>query len=195
MDDVRRLRRFLLVVLPAAALLLTGCLPPQADFEFGFGTNRIKGFINVSPSQKADGPPIVVIYKYHHKFVSLEEGGPGLVHPTAHVVQVTRTGAYSIDMPADVVSVDILFIAPGRLTDTFRFNRQLGVGEITYKATLVPMEDWKSHFYTFLSPQLENLIVESRYRLSPRDQQVLSHWLTVQNKRLGGGKKQSGAKS
>ncbi len=88
-------------------------------------------------------------------------------------------------MPADVVSVDIMFIAADHLTDTFRFARSLGLGRITYTAVLRPMRDWRSHFHTFLEPQLQHLIVEHRYRLAQREQKLLGEWLEAQKARLG----------
>lgn len=176
------------VLLPLllAAFLLSGCLPPQASFEVGFGTSTIRGQLKYTGGKQGASGGIIVVYKYHHKFIRTGDGRP-LVLPTAHVVTVGRLGNFSISVPSDVISVDILFIAPDSLTQQFHFNRQLGIGNITYRADLQPMENWRDHYYTFLIPQLEHLIVEPRYRLNPAEQQRLSAWLMEQNRRLGNG--------
>lgn len=163
--------------------MLAGCLPPQADFSLGLGTQRISGFLNAPGITPAQGTPLIVVYKFHRSFVSDPPQGHALT-PTAHVVHVARSGAFSIGIPWDVVAADVFFIAPGRLTQVFQFKRILGVGAITYRADLKPMANWRDHFYTSLNPQLQHLIVENRYRLSPGDLSKLSQWLNFQNRRL-----------
>ena len=181
-----------IVSLALLIFLSGGCLPPQADFEIGLGTTRIAGIVNITARERTQGDPLIVVFKYHHQFITAGDG-TAILRPTAHVVQVGRAGGYSIDMPADVVWMDILFIAPERLTEKFHFRRQLGIGNVTYRPNLVPMPDWRSHFYTFISPQLEHLIVEARYRLSPPEQRVLSQWLLAQNARLEDNRGKAGA--
>lgn len=171
---------------PAAILLtvlLSACLPPQASYDFGLGTSRVSGVLTVSDDASAPGGALIVVYKYHHQFVTQGDGS-AVLRPSAHVVRPGREGAYSVSVPADVVRLEMLFIAPGHLTEVFRFQRQLGVGDIRYRATLQPMQDWRSHYYTFLSPQLEYLIVEERYRLAPAEAQQLAEWLQAQSARL-----------
>jgi hypothetical protein len=46
------------------------------------------------------------------------------------------------------------------------------------------MRDWRSHFYTYLIPELEHVIVEPRYQLPLPDQAQLSTWIGAQRKRL-----------
>lgn len=164
-------------------LMLAGCLPPQADFSPGLSTQRISGFLNTPGIQPVQGTPLIVVYKFHRSFASVPPQGIVLT-PTAHVVYVARSGAFSISIPWDVVAADVFFIAPGRLTEVFQFKRILGVGNITYRANLKPMTNWRAHFYTFLNPQLQHLIVEKRYRLLPGDLRNLSQWLDFQNRRL-----------
>ncbi len=171
------------IALGLLGLLLAGCLPPQADFEWGVGTSRITGFMTSLPTAPPGEGAIVVAYKFHHQFITYGDG-QAVLRPTAHVVSVGSAGDFSISMPADVVAMDILFIAPERLTEQFHFKRQLGVGDVTYRAVMRPMGDWRSHYYTFLIPQLEHLIVESRYRLAPEGVERLSAWLQAQNRRL-----------
>lgn len=165
-------------------LMLAGCLPSQADFSLGLSTQRISGFLNAPGIEPSQGTPLIVVYKFHRSLVNAPPQTLALI-PTAHVIYVARSGAFSIEIPWDVVSANIFFIAPGRLTEVFQFKRMLGVGNITYRTNFKRMTNWRDHFYTFLNPQLQHLIVEKRYRLSPGDLRALSKWLDFQNRRLG----------
>lgn len=190
----RRGRRRVLPVLAAAllaALAAGGCVQSGASYDVGLGTSRVSGVLEASPDADAAGGPLVVAYKYHHQFVNQADGS-AVLRPTAHVLRPGREGSFAIAVPADVVRMEVFFIAPGHLTDVFRFRRQLGVGNIRYRPLLPPMDDWRSHFYTFLGPQLEHLVVEPRYRLPPADQRLLANWLQRQTARLGA-RRQTGA--
>ncbi len=169
----------ILVILPG------GCLPPQAEFSLGVGTSRIQGFVNAPAAAPGDGGPIIVSIQYHRTLLAEPDyGGEVILHPTVHVTYVGRGGLYSIPIPGDVVSAEVLFIAPGHLTQVFRFRRSLGLGVIKYRADLRPMPDWRDHYYTYLLPRLQHMILEKRYRLSDSHQQHLSEWLEVQDRRL-----------
>jgi hypothetical protein len=129
------------------------------------------------------GPTLVIAYKHHHKFTGLDNE-PAFTHPSAHVTKAGTAGQFSISVPADVVRVDLIFAAPGRLTDVFRFRRQLGIGTVTYRARMAPIADWRDHFYTYLEPELRHLIADTRYGLSPRDVETLADWLASQKSYL-----------
>ena len=174
----------LALLLATLGALLGGCLPPQATADFGLGTQRIQGTLRTSAPAPLPGGGLVVVYAYHHQFVTQPDGSP-ILSATARVIQPSADGHFSFAMPSDVLRVVVLFVAPGHLTEVFRFSRQLGVGDVTYQADLQPMAGWRDHYYTYLSPQLQNLIVEPRYRLPPQEQQRLAAWLQVQNERLG----------
>jgi hypothetical protein len=171
----------LLCALPA--LLLVSCLPPEATFRPGIGTGEIRGTVDLPPPDPDAGPPLIVVYKHHNKLIGFQ-GERAVTHPTAHLATVGEFGQFTISMPADVTSMDIFFVAPGRLTDVFHFQRQLGIGVVTYRARLPVIPDWRSHFYTYLEPELEHVIVESRYGLSPNDSETLARWLSDQTRRL-----------
>jgi hypothetical protein len=126
---------------------------------------------------------LIVVFQ-HHSLMTGFAGEPAITRQTVMLVTAGAQGEFRIPMPQDVVMVDVLFAAPERLTDTFHFRRQLGIGTVTYTARLPPVPDWRGHFYTFLAPQLEHLIVEARYGLSIPDQERLVKWLTEQKRRL-----------
>lgn len=174
----------LLLVLVAA---VTGCLQPNATFQWGIGTTEVAG------SLRADGPgrlkdPLIVVFKHRYTFIpNYYPGTPeftppagagrAITHPTGHVVTVGESGEFAIAMPSNVVALTVFFMADGRLTDVSGFRRALGMGRIIYRARLKAMAGWRGHFYTFLEPQLQHLIVEKRYRISDRDLQLLGGWL------------------
>jgi hypothetical protein len=199
-----RARIAIQLFLPALiSLSLPGCLPPHADYEVGFGTTEIIGTVRVGETDPVESDAIIVILKNHYKFIPLSQtddffvrGPPetirSITHPTAHIQRVDPSGRFLIHMPADVISVDIMFIAADHLTDTFHFARSLGLGRITYVATLRAMHDWRSHFYTYLEPQLQHLIVEQRYRMADKEQKALGDWLHDQKRRIEAGRSTEG---
>lgn len=180
---VRSTRVLLAMCLTA---LLGACLPPEAHYSWGLGTSRISGFVHTDPKRPVPGGPLVVVYERHHEFVTYANGS-AVLRTTARVVQPGRAGDFSIEVPSDVVRMDFLFIAPDHLTETFHFQRQLGVGDIEYDANLKAIDDWRSHYYTFLSPQLQDLIVDPRYHVPPAEQQLLGQWMQRQDARLNKG--------
>ena len=179
----RGLPRLLRWLAALVLLLPGGCLPPNAQYEFGLGTDRVTGTITLERPEEASGGPIVVVLKHHHSFVGFEGQG-AITLPTAHVPPVEQDGTFRVRMPADVVAMEIYIAAPGHVTDTFQFKRQIGVGDIHYTANLRFTPGWRSHYYTYLNPQFEHFIVEERYRLAPHEQDWLSRWLVEQNARF-----------
>lgn len=175
--------RCALALIGMALLALPGCLPPQASFSPGLGTQEIRGVLELPGPDAGAGPPLIVVF-LHHSLMTGFAGEPAITRQTVMLATVGPQGEFRIPMPQDVLRVDILFAAPERLTDTFHFQRQLGIGTVTYTARLPVAPDWRGHFYTYLAPQLEHLIVETRYGLSTRDQERLSQWLSGQKRRL-----------
>jgi hypothetical protein len=167
-----------ILLLPA----LSGCLPDRASFRIGMSTSEIVGVLDMSESESS-GPPLILVYKQHYLFAEVEPGVI-LTHPTAHLAAIRPDGTFSISIPTDVVEVEAFFIAPNHLTDEFRFHKQVGIGQIVYRPYLPRMPDWRNHFYTYLVPELEHVIVERRYDLPVHDQATLSAWILDQRKRM-----------
>lgn len=188
----------------AGVSALAGCFPPQASYDFGVTTTRVEGTLDVEDPQTA-GDPLILVYEYHYAFIELNEGkgpgmggaplmpgepmleldgGRGLAYPTASLAAVRADGSFTISVPADVLRLEIFFISPDRLTDVFQFSKQLGVGRMVYRAKLPRMRDWRSHFYTYLVPELQHVIVEPRYKLPLQDQARIGAWLDAQRTRL-----------
>ena len=165
------------------SLMIGGCLPPEADFKWGLGTSEIVGTVETASSDTDMADVLVVVFQSHYllKTMDTEER---IYRVSARLGYVDDFGRYVVHMPSDVVTLELMFIAPDHLTDQFRFNRQIGIGQVSYRAHLREHSDWRSHFYTFLQPILSDLIVEQRYRLSREDQLRLGNWLQAQQARL-----------
>ena len=178
-------------------MLLQGCLPSRATFELGFGTSEVVGTVELDAGSAVEDEAIIVVQKNHYKFLPANfgaspfdpsplEAAQSLTHPTAHLAMIDHNGGFAISMPSDVVSMEIWFVAPGRLTEVFKYNRSAGIRRVFYRAFLPVAPDWRNHFYTYLVPQLQHFIVEARYRLSDQDQKQLADWLDAQKNRLEG---------
>ena len=179
-----------LATLLALAGLLGGCLATGADYKFGIGTNEVVGAVEAP----GDAPPdpadvLVIVFQYHYLFQTYDSE-KRIYRVSADVRGVDRIGAFRVPMPSDVVKLELVFIAPDRLSNEFRFSRQIGIGQVSYRAELPPHSDWYSHFYIYIQPMLSNLIVEQRYHLSEEDQQRLGDWLQTQSARLQAIRKQ-----
>lgn len=177
-------RRLTLLILLVLGLLAAGCLPQDASFNLGLSTGRIDGNVDMAALDASLGAPIVVAIKHHHRFSGYQEDERPVTHPTAHVVRVYRDGRFTVSMPSDVVSMEIMVLIPGFLSRSYSFKRSLGLGNITLRPTLTRQPEWRSHFYTFIQPQVQHLIVETRYQLADAEQQQLATWLTAQQQRL-----------
>ena len=180
-SGVRRLPVSILLVL---GLIAAGCLPQDAAFDLGISTGRIDGSIDMGALDASLGPPLVVAIKHHHRFSGYREDDRPITHPTAHVARVSREGSFTVSMPADVVSVEVMVLMPGYLSRSYRFQRSLGLGNITLRPTIGREPEWRSHFYTYIQPQVQHLIVEARYQLADAEQQRLATWLLDQQQRL-----------
>lgn len=185
-----RVDRCTVLLMIVAVGFLGGCLPADADFSLGISTSRIDGRFNLERLDTGSGPPLVIAIKHHHKFTTLDAESR-ITHPTAHVIRVDPSGAFTVFMPSDVVAIDLILMAPDHLSRQFAFKRSLGVGDITIKAELKPMPAWRSHFYTFIEPQLQHMVVEQRYEMNEFEQGLLFDWLTAQQKRLEEGREQA----
>ncbi|MDH4247581.1 MAG: hypothetical protein OEW39_07175 [Deltaproteobacteria bacterium] len=170
------------VCLALLGVLAMGCLPAGAEFDFGVGTSQVSGVLEgPSPGESVEDP-LVVVLKHHHTFIETPSGV--LRQPTAHVVSVNSVGGFLVEMPSDVVEMDVWFMGKNRLSDTLHLRRQIGVGAVRYRAVLRPMADWRGHFFTYIEPQMQTLITEARYRLAPEGQQRLGEWLLRNRSRL-----------
>ncbi len=172
---------------------LEACLPAEADYRFGLGTSEIVGIVDTDGGAPDPDKVLIVIFQHHYLFETV--GGQEKVYRvSAALNEVDRHGRFVVHMPSDVVTLELLFIAPDRLTEEFKFNRQIGIGQVSYRASLEHHPNWHAHFYTYLQPMLSHLIVEPRYQMSLEDQKRLGDWLLFENARLDDLRRERAAK-
>ncbi|MDP7464199.1 MAG: hypothetical protein QF614_06895, partial [SAR324 cluster bacterium] len=80
--------------------------------------------------------------------------------------------------------LELAFVASGFEMQRFRFNRQFGVGELHYDATLEATPAWREHFMLQVGPFLENFIIEQRYQMPNLQQLYLGDWLATERLKL-----------
>ena len=142
------------------------------DYEFGFFTQRISGLVT-----DEDGKPIesvfIIVRKYYSQIVSLEEK---IYTPEASLVFPNEYGDFSLAMESSVAKLDLLFIASGYVMQSFSFQRQTGIGDISYYAQMKQTHAWREHFFVNIQPLLQHLILEKRYLLPNRHLAFLDEW-------------------
>ena len=172
----------LLAVLALAALL-SACMPQEADFRFGVSTSEVVGYVEGDNGPLDPRDILIIVFQHHYLFETMETQ-QRVYRVSADIRGVEGDGSFRVPMPSDVVTLELIVVAPDRLSTEFRFNRQVGIGQVAYHPILQAHSKWYSHFYTYIQPMLSNLIVERRYQLSNEDQQRLGNWLTVQSARM-----------
>ena len=68
----------------------------------------------------------------------------------------------------------------GNEVHRFRFQRQLGVGNLHYVAKMMPSAIWADELVLGVTPLVQNLLLEPGYRLPEPDQLFLGEWLATQ---------------
>jgi len=169
-------------------MVLGGCLQTGAHFDFGLGTTEIHGNLTLEGKPLPAGQAVALVFQEEHLFVSVgPEGVPGdpsrrdtekqLTYRTVRLAHISPEGRWWLPMPDHVLEVRVMFMLPGCATEEFRFRRQLGVGDVTFDVDMKPLPEWRDHFYTYIQPVVQNVLADSRYRMSPQDMQGLDGWL------------------
>ncbi len=157
-------------------LFLFGCstnfYPPNMDYEVGFFTDRIAGLVTDEEGRFIEGS-FVIVRKYYSHVVSLEEK---IYTPEASLVFPNEYGDFSVTMESSVAKLDLIFIASGYVMQSFSFQRQIGIGNLSYYAQLKPTEAWREHFLVNIQPLLQHLILEERYLLPAIHLAFLDEW-------------------
>ena len=75
---------------------------------------------------------------------------------------------------------ELNFVEQGYEVHRFRFQRQLGVGNLHYVAKMMPSTNWADELVLGVTPLVQNLLLEPGYRLPEPDQLFLGEWLATQ---------------
>ena len=158
-------------------LILQGCVnnsfyPANMDYEFGFFTQRISGLITDNEGQQIENS-FIIIRKYYSQVISVEEK---IYTPEVSLLFPNEYGDFTITMESSVAKIDLLFIASGYVMQSFLFQRQIGIGNISYYAKMQSTNAWKEHFFLNIQPLLQHLILEKRYLLPEIHQSFLDEW-------------------
>ena len=117
------------------------------------------------------------------RFIKLEKESPIYV-PKARLIFPDEMGNFNINFDLKASSIDLVFVASGYSMERFFFRRQLGIGELSYHASLTESISWKSEFYLQTRPHLEKYILEQRYKMPDSHQMFLGNWLAEVRKDL-----------
>jgi len=171
------------LLLPVTLLLLSSCYPKSVDYEFGWTTETVIGAVVDQKGNPPDTDTFIVVKEYYGQFVELN-GGSLLYTPKARLVRPDANGYFRIIFDLKASRLELAFVASGFEMQRFRFNRQFGVGELHYDATLEATPAWREHFMLQVGPFLENFIIEQRYQMPNLQQLYLGDWLATERLKL-----------
>ena len=162
-----------------AVFLLVACFSKPVEFEAGWATRWIEGTMLSEKNSELEAEAFIIVLEYFSRFVQLEDRQT-LYIPRAKLVRPEPGGRYEISFDIRASAIEAVFIAYGHWLERFRFQRQMGIGELRYEARMKTLESWREHFILEVSPFLENFILEPRYKLAPLDQLFIGDWLSRQ---------------
>tara|TARA_B100001245_G_C22675649_1_gene330477 strand:+ start:41 stop:646 length:606 start_codon:yes stop_codon:yes gene_type:complete len=171
------------LLLPVTLLLLSSCYPKSVDYEFGWTTETVIGAVVDQKGNPPDTDTFIVVKEYYGQFVELN-GGSLLYTPKARLVRPDANGYFRIIFDLKASRLELAFVASGFEMQRFRFNRQFGVGELHYDATLEATPAWREHFMLQVGPFLEDFIIEQRYQMPNLQQLYLGDWLAAERLKL-----------
>lgn len=180
-DRMKKPYSFLLLVVIAS--LVSNCFPAYVDYQMGWTTQRISGKIELQGSTLEETTAFIVVQEYYASGVQFENQPPRY-RPNAKLVFPDQSGNFQFNFDLQASKVHFALIAQGYQMQTFRLQRQIGVGDISYDANLEKVENWKDYLILFISPFLQPFITEQRYRLEPTHQLYLGNWLTEQQEQF-----------
>ena len=159
-------------------LTLAGCYPPQVQYQWGWGTQRVTGTMtNEAGDPLAQG--FIIARSYYSQFVELEPGQP-LYFPQARLFFPDKQGRFTIPFDLKAVKLHLNFIAAGYVMQSISFQRQLGVGDFSYQATMQRTAGWQDHLFVTISPFLQQFILEQDFQMAQVHQLYLGDWLSAE---------------
>ena len=162
---------------------LTGCFSSSVDFETGWATRHIEGTMLDSAGGELGGEAFIIVLEYFSRFVQFSDEQPIFI-PRARLVRLQDGGRFRIQFDLRASAIETVFIAPQYRMERFRFQRQMGIGELRYQARLNAESNWREHLILEVSPFLENFILEPRYKLAPTHQLFIGDWLDREREKV-----------
>ena len=178
---LKNLKSLFCVGLIVAAL--TGCFSSSVDFETGWATRHIEGTMLDSTGGELGGEAFIIVLEYFSRFVQFSDEQPIYI-PRARLVRLQDGGRFRIQFDLRASAIETVFIAPQYRMERFRFQRQMGIGELRYQARMNAESNWREHLILEVSPFLENFILEPRYKLAPTHQLFIGDWLDREREKV-----------
>lgn len=161
----------------AFILVLTGCYPPQVQYQWGWATQRVTGTMTNEAGEPLAEPGFIVVRSYYSQFVELSPGQP-LYFPQARLFFPDKQGRFNIPFDLKAVKLNLNFIAAGYVMQSISFKRQLGVGNFSYEAKMRHTAGWQDHLFVTVSPFLQQFILEQDFQMAQVHQLYLGDWLS-----------------
>ena len=156
--------------------LFGGCYPESLNYHTGWGTRWIEGSLLEERGNVLESKGFIVVLEYYSQFIQFENESP-LYSPKARVISPEKNGHFRINFDLEASAIELVFIASAYSLQRFRFQRQMGIGELRYDARLIRSGAWHNQFLLQTGPFLENFILEQRYKMPDSQQLFLGNWL------------------
>ena len=164
-------------------LIFGGCYPDSLNYKPGWGTSFIEGSVLEDTGEVLKSKCFIVVLEYYSQFIQFENESP-LYVPKARLVFPAENGDFRTSFDMEASAIGLVFVASGYDMQRFRFQRQIGIGELRYDARLSSSEIWRNQFLIQTSPFLENFILEQRYKMPNSQQLFLGNWLDSERENI-----------
>ena len=160
---------------------LIGCYSSAVDYDLGWTTRKVSGQVEDVVSGKPVGGGFIIVKEFYGSFVENENGEAGNFIPRARLLRsLKEDGSFEMDFDWRASQFELNFVEQGYEVHRFRFQRQLGVGNLHYVAKMMPSSNWADELVLGVTPMVQNLLLEPGYLLSEPDQLFLGEWLATQ---------------
>ena len=176
---MRSFHHFFLLI----TLILVGCYPESLNYKLGWGTRFVEGTVLDDSGEVLKSKSFIVVLEYYSQFIQFENESP-LYAPEARLIFPEENGRYRTGFDLEASAIELAFVASGYELLRFSFQRQIGIGELSFNARLSRSEMWKNQFLIQTSPFLENFILEQRYKMPDSQQLFLGNWLDTERKNI-----------
>ena len=160
---------------------LIGCYSAAVDYDLGWTTRRVSGQVEDVVSGKPVGGGFIIVKEFYGSFAGNETGEAGNFIPRARLLHsLKEDSSFEMDFDWRASQFELNFVGQGYEVHRFRFQRQLGVGNLHYVAKMMPSSNWTDELVLGVTPMVQNLLLEPGYRLPEPDQLFLGEWLAMQ---------------
>ncbi len=167
------------IVVAGMLFLMQGCYSSQLNYEWEWTTRKITGTVLGESGEAFSQPGFILVRSYYSQFVELEEGQP-VYFPQARLFFIGEEGHFRVPFDFKAAKIDLTFVTPGYVMHSLSFQRQLGIGDLSYEIEMKKTAGWQDHFFVTVMPFLQQFILEQRFQLAQTHQLFLGEWITKQ---------------